>query len=122
MSDRRLKDIIRFYSILNQLEKAIGAARALADCRGRMKWPSRGVYFFHETGENRSDTCEAAEARRTEPPCERINLKIRHTPSTQPIRITRFHASTRDRPVVGMSVGVPSLKPLLIWSLGLELL
>jgi hypothetical protein len=27
MSDRRLKDLIRFYSILNQLEKAIGAAR-----------------------------------------------------------------------------------------------
>jgi hypothetical protein len=58
MSDRRLKDLIRFYSILNQLEKAIGAARALADCRGRMKWPSRGVDFFHETGENRSDTGE----------------------------------------------------------------
>jgi hypothetical protein len=53
MSDRRLKDLIRFYSILNQLEKAIGAARALADCRGRMKEPSRGVYFFRETGENR---------------------------------------------------------------------
>jgi hypothetical protein len=27
MSDRRLNDLIRFYSILNQLEKAIGAAR-----------------------------------------------------------------------------------------------
>ncbi len=53
MSDRRLNDLIRFYSILNQLEKAIGAARALADCRGRMKWPSRGVYFFHETGGHR---------------------------------------------------------------------
>jgi hypothetical protein len=31
MSDRRLKDLIRFYSILNQIEKAIGAARALVD-------------------------------------------------------------------------------------------
>ncbi|PYV76318.1 MAG: hypothetical protein DMG96_14410 [Acidobacteria bacterium] len=58
MSARRLKDLIHFYSILNQFEKAICAARALADCRGRMKWPSRGVYFFHETGENRSDTGE----------------------------------------------------------------
>ena len=28
MSDRRLNHLIRFYSILNQLEKAIGAARA----------------------------------------------------------------------------------------------
>jgi len=25
-----------------------------------MKWPSRGVYFFHETSENRSDTGEGA--------------------------------------------------------------
>lgn len=66
MSDRRLNDLIRFYSILNQLEKAIGAARALADCRGRMKWPSRGVYFFHETSENRSDTSEGLRVLRSE--------------------------------------------------------
>ena len=58
MSDRRLQDLIRFYSILNPLEKTIGGARALADCRGRMKWPARGVYFFREAGENRSDTGE----------------------------------------------------------------
>jgi hypothetical protein len=57
MSDRRLQDLIRFYSILNELEKTIGA-RALADCRGRMKWPARGVYFFREAGEGRSDTGE----------------------------------------------------------------
>ena len=57
MSDRRLQDLIRFYSILNELEKTIGA-RALADCRGRMKWPARGVYFFREAGESRSDTGE----------------------------------------------------------------
>jgi len=55
MSDRRLQDLIRFYSILNKLEKTIGA-RALADCRGRMKWPTRGVHFFREAGEDRSDT------------------------------------------------------------------
>src|SRR4051812_44969055 len=58
MSDRRLQDLIRFYSILNQLEKTIGGPRALADGRGRMKWPARGVYFFREAGENRSDTGE----------------------------------------------------------------
>jgi hypothetical protein len=58
MSDRRLQDLIRFYSILNQLEKTIGGAPALADCRGRMKWPARGVYVFREAGENRSDTGE----------------------------------------------------------------
>jgi hypothetical protein len=66
MSDRRLNDLIRFYSILNQLEKAFGAARALADCRGRMKWPSRGVYFFHETDGNRSDTGEGPRVPRSE--------------------------------------------------------
>jgi hypothetical protein len=58
MSDRRLQDLIRFYSIMNRLEKTIGGARALADCRGCMKWPARGVYFFREAGENRSDTGE----------------------------------------------------------------
>src|SRR5260370_30047600 len=58
MSDGRLQDLIRFYSILNQLENAIGGARALADCHGRMKWPARGVYFFREGSENRSDTGE----------------------------------------------------------------
>jgi hypothetical protein len=58
MSDRRLQDLIRFYSILSRLEKTISGARALADCRGRMKWPARGVYFFREAGENRSDTGE----------------------------------------------------------------
>ena len=55
MSGRQLQDLIRFYSILNQLEKAIGGARVLADCGGRMTWPARGVYFFREAGENRSD-------------------------------------------------------------------
>src|SRR5450432_1300005 len=58
MSNRRLQDLIHFYSILNQLEKAIGGARSLADCRGRMKWPARGIYFFREASENRSDTGE----------------------------------------------------------------
>jgi hypothetical protein len=58
MSDRRLQDLIRFYSIPNQLEKMVGGARALANCRGRMKWPARGVYFFREAGETRSDTGE----------------------------------------------------------------
>jgi hypothetical protein len=58
MSDRRLQDLIRFDSILNQLEKTIGGVRAVNDCRGRMKWPARSVSFFREGGENRSDTSE----------------------------------------------------------------
>jgi hypothetical protein len=58
MSDKRLQDLVTFYSLLDELGKKVGGARTLAGCRGRMQWPARGVYFFHETGENRSDTGE----------------------------------------------------------------
>lgn len=30
----------------------------MTDCSGRMSWPKRGVYFFREPGENRTDTGE----------------------------------------------------------------
>jgi hypothetical protein len=56
MANSRRKDLIRFYSILDCLEQAIGGARTLGDCRGRMDWPTRSVYFFRENVENRSDT------------------------------------------------------------------
>jgi hypothetical protein len=56
MANERRADLIRFYSILDQLEKNIGGARKLADCSGRLRWPKRGVYFFREAGENRADT------------------------------------------------------------------
>ena len=52
----RLERLIRFYSILDRLERNVGGARRLADCSGRMDWPKRGVYFFQEVGENRTDT------------------------------------------------------------------
>jgi hypothetical protein len=52
----RLKDLIHFYSILERLQENIDGARKLADCSGRMDWPVRGVYFFLEFGEKRSDT------------------------------------------------------------------
>src|SRR5207302_7202856 len=48
--------LVRFYSILDELQDTIGGAHKLADCSGRLKWPGRGVYFFHESGEYRSDT------------------------------------------------------------------
>ena len=51
----RLTDTIRFYDILKRLEKRVGgAAQVLANCDGRMNWPTRGVYFFYEYGETRS--------------------------------------------------------------------
>ena len=56
MSDQRTRDLIRFYDLLNKLEGRIGGPRNLADCNGRLTWPARGVYFFREPGENRSDS------------------------------------------------------------------
>ena len=41
---------------MDSLEKNLGGARTLAACSGRMGWPQRGVYFFRELGECRSDT------------------------------------------------------------------
>src|SRR5437867_6093855 len=58
MSNERLEDLVRFYLILDRLERNIGGARTLVDCRGRMDWPERGVYFFREPDENRSDRGE----------------------------------------------------------------
>jgi hypothetical protein len=56
MDPERHKNLIRFYSLLDGLEGEIGGARRLADCSGRMPWPARGVYFFREQGEIRSDS------------------------------------------------------------------
>src|SRR5258708_38621617 len=56
MTSERLQHLVRLYSILDRLEHSIGGARRLVDCRGRMGWPARGVYFFREVGENRSES------------------------------------------------------------------
>jgi len=55
MSNRR-DDLVRFYGILDRLQDGIGGARCLSGCSGRMDWPQRGVYFFREAGESRTDT------------------------------------------------------------------
>lgn len=52
----RLEDLKRFYGLLDQLEEKVGGKRKLVDCHGRMDWPERGVYFFFEPGEMRSDS------------------------------------------------------------------
>lgn len=54
--DTRFRDLVRFYEIMDKLERNIGGARTLGQCSGRMSWPNRGIYFFRELGENRSDT------------------------------------------------------------------
>lgn len=56
MESLRLSDLRQFYSILDALEASLGGARTLAQCSGRLSWPQRGIYFFREPGENRSDS------------------------------------------------------------------
>jgi hypothetical protein len=55
-SDDRLTHLMEFYTNLDALERNVGGARTLADCAGRLTWPRRGVYFFREAGELRSDS------------------------------------------------------------------
>jgi len=41
---------------MDTLAKRLGGTRQLQQCNGRMVWPERGVYFFYESGEERSDS------------------------------------------------------------------
>jgi hypothetical protein len=54
MTDR-LQDLRDFYGLLAALEAVRGAA-TLATCSGRTNWPERGVYFFFEEGELRTQS------------------------------------------------------------------
>jgi hypothetical protein len=54
--DSRISDLRRFYELLDMLEARCGGAKFLRDCSGRQLWPHRGVYFFYENGEYRTDT------------------------------------------------------------------
>jgi hypothetical protein len=57
MTEERHGHLVRFYALLDRLERHTGGARRLCDCSGRrMDWPARGVYFFREPGESRTDT------------------------------------------------------------------
>ncbi len=56
LASARLRDLKRFYVLLEQLENICCGYRFLRDCSGRQNWPQRGVYFFHEDGEHRTDT------------------------------------------------------------------
>ena len=56
MSNERLQDLRRFYELIDRLESYHCGKKRLADCHGRMDWPNRGVYFFFEPGEIRSDS------------------------------------------------------------------
>ena len=54
----RHTDLRRFYALLNKLEGTIGGARALSNIGDHQDWPHRGVYFFFEPGEARTDSGE----------------------------------------------------------------
>jgi len=56
MVGSRIKDIQAFYSLLDTLERITDSACKLGNCSGRMNWPKRGVYFFKENGEIRTDS------------------------------------------------------------------
>lgn len=54
----RRQHLVRFYELLGNLDHTLGGTRTLSECNGRRGWcwPQRGVYFFQEPGEDRSDT------------------------------------------------------------------
>jgi len=54
----RLKDLDRFYKILETIEHNTAGKRILSACHANMKWPRRGVYFFFEDGEYRQNGYE----------------------------------------------------------------
>src|SRR3989338_2134120 len=56
MTFERTELLRKFYSILTALEKKCGGERVLAKCSGHLNWPHRGVYFFREPKEIRTDT------------------------------------------------------------------
>jgi hypothetical protein len=56
MTDRRLSDLKRFYELMDALKASCGGMKLLGDCTGHLTWPKRGVYFFYENGEYRTDT------------------------------------------------------------------
>lgn len=55
MAPDRVADTHHFYALLARIADRTGGYRTLATCDGRMAWPRRGVYFFFEDGENRSE-------------------------------------------------------------------
>ena len=49
----RIDDQERFYDLIDRLRSAVGGPRLLRDCSKATGWPSHGVYFFFEDGEQR---------------------------------------------------------------------
>ena len=56
MAGSRISDLQKFYGLLGSLAERVGGARTLTNTSGRLGWPRRGVYFFMEDEEVRSDS------------------------------------------------------------------
>ncbi|MGJ8641785.1 MAG: DUF6884 domain-containing protein [Luteolibacter sp.] len=52
----RRRDLERFYDLLALLENQLGGRRLLCDCSSSNGWPTRGIYFFFESSEGRTDS------------------------------------------------------------------
>jgi len=52
----RLNDLKKFYRLLDRLSDQLGGLRTLSHFSDYRDWPRRGVYFFFEPGETRSDS------------------------------------------------------------------
>jgi hypothetical protein len=49
----RVDDLARFYELIDRIRSAAGGARLLGNCSKATGWPTQGVYFFFEDGEQR---------------------------------------------------------------------
>ncbi|MCF7849034.1 MAG: hypothetical protein K9M45_09305 [Kiritimatiellales bacterium] len=56
VQEDRLQHLKRFYLIMEELARRTQGPQILSECSGRMEWPRRGVYFFSEEGEKRTET------------------------------------------------------------------
>lgn len=54
----RIEVVRAFYDVLTKLSRRSGGPFRLSECTGRLRWPQRGVYFFFERGELRSNSGE----------------------------------------------------------------
>lgn len=59
-SETRLAHLRAFYAVLDELATVVGGPHTLALSNGRSPWPRRGIYFFFESGEMRSDSGNGA--------------------------------------------------------------
>jgi hypothetical protein len=56
MDEARLEHLRRLYTAIAALNSADCGPRKLSESTAALGWPQRGVYFFMEAGERRSDT------------------------------------------------------------------